>query len=349
MPYSVPTTDQTRRVRQLLADAHNIVITCHMTPDGDALGSSLCLYHTLCAMERNVRVVVPDAYPENLAFLPGARSIIVASYHPRQARTAFSQADLIFCLDFNDPARIDRMEPMLTAAKAPKVVIDHHLNPEINADVIISAPHKSSTCALLFMTLHSLGLLPALGLEAATCCCAGMMTDTGNFSYNSNDPELYSILAELVRIGVDKDALYARIFNTNSETRVRIMGYGQFAKMQIFPDHRAAVITLSRDELNMLDYHRGDTEALVNVPLSIPGIVWSVFLREDEPNYVKVSMRSKGEFSVKEICAGHFGGGGHKNASGGEMHAPLDQVLRTLLDLMPLYDRFLPEPQPENQ
>ena len=349
MPYSVPTTDQTRRVRQLLADARNIVITCHMTPDGDALGSSLCVYHTLCAMERNVRVVVPDAYPENLAFLPGARSIIVASYHPRQARTAFSQADLIFCLDFNDPARIDRMEPMLTAAKAPKVVIDHHLNPEINADVIISAPHKSSTCALLFMMLHSLGLLPALGLEAATCCCAGMMTDTGNFSYNSNDPELYSILAELVRIGVDKDALYARIFNTNSETRVRIMGYGQFAKMQIFPDHRAAVITLSRDELNMLDYHRGDTEALVNVPLSIPGIVWSVFLREDEPNYVKVSMRSKGEFSVKEICAGHFGGGGHKNASGGEMHAPLDQVLRTLLDLMPLYDRFLPEPQPENQ
>lgn len=349
MPYSVPTSDQIRSVRRLLAGARNIVITCHMTPDGDALGSSLCLYHTLRAMERNVRVVVPDAYPENLAFLPGAGSIIVASYHPRQAQIAFSQADLIFCLDFNDPSRIDRMEPLLTAAKAPKIVIDHHLNPIIKADVIISEPHKSSTCSLLFMTLHSLGLLPAIGLDAATCCCAGMMTDTGNFSYNSNDHELYTILAELVRIGVDKDALYSRIFNTSSETRVRIMGYGQFAKMQLFPDHRAAVITLSRDELNMLDYHRGDTEALVNVPLSIPGIVWSVFLREDEADYVKVSMRSKGEFSVKEICAGHFGGGGHKNAAGGEMRAPLDQVLRTLLDLMPLYDRYLPDPQSVNQ
>lgn len=329
-------------IKRLIDNSRKVSIVCHMAPDGDAMGSSLCLYHILTAMGHSARVVVPDMPPELLRFLPGASRIVIATQNPVRAADTLKGANLIVCLDFNDLKRIDRMAPMIEASSARRIVIDHHLNPTIEADVVVSHPEVSSTCALLFQVVEALGLLEYMNVESATCCCTGMMTDTGNFSYNSNDAELYRILSVLLEKGVDKDAIYSKVFNTNSESRVRIMGYGQYARMEIFPEHRCALITLSRSELTQLDYHKGDTEALVNVPLSIPGVVYSIFLREDEENYVKVSMRSKGDFSVKELCEEYFDGGGHKNAAGGEMHAPLSEVIEKVLSLMPMCDEKLP-------
>lgn len=333
---------QADQLSSMIQKSNRVVVTCHMTPDGDALGSSLCMVHVLLSMGKFATVVVPDCPPQNLMFLPGSSHIVVASCRPERAESLLSDADLVVMLDFNDLKRIDRMAPMVEASKAKRVVIDHHLNPSIKADVLISRPDVSSTCALLYQVLESVGLERRISREAAECCCTGMMTDTGNFSYNSNDPQLYRILERLVAKGVDKDAIYTRLFNTNTESRVRLMGYAQSSKMQILPEHQAAVIALSREELDEFGYKRGDTEALVNVPLSIPGITYSVFLREDETGYVKVSMRSKGSFSVKEICEAHFGGGGHVNASGGEMRAPLDEVLQRVIDVLPQYDSMLP-------
>lgn len=332
-------------LRYLLERSRRIAIVCHMTPDGDAMGSSLCLWNLLSDIGKHAIVVVPDTPPESLMFLPGAKEIMIASYGPERAARKLADADLIFCLDFNDLKRIDRMEPMVRASGAKRIVIDHHLNPLIEADVIISRPDVSSTCALLFGVIEGLGLIDRMSLDSAICCCTGMMTDTGNFSYNSNSADLYRILAVLVGKGVDKDSIYIKLFNTNSVSRIRLMGYGQSSKMQIFPEHMAALIALSRDELDEFDYRRGDTESLVNVPLSIPGVVYSIFLREDEEGYVKVSMRSKGEFSVKEICETHFSGGGHRNAAGGEMHAPLADAVEKVIRLMPDYDALLPDTQ----
>ena len=333
---------QSDQLSSMIQKSNRVVVTCHMTPDGDALGASLCMVHVLLSMGKFATVVVPDCPPQNLMFLPGSSHVVVASCRPERAESLLTDADLVVLLDFNDLKRIDRMAPMVEASKAKRVVIDHHLNPSIKADVLISRPDVSSTCALLYQVLESIGLERRISREAAECCCTGMMTDTGNFSYNSNDPQLYRILERLVAKGVDKDAIYTRLFNTNTESRVRLMGYAQSSKMQILPEHQAAVIALSREELDEFGYKRGDTEALVNVPLSIPGITYSIFLREDEPGYVKVSMRSKGNFSVKEICEAHFGGGGHVNASGGEMRAPLEEVLQRVIDVLPQYDSMLP-------
>ena len=333
---------QADQLSSMIQKSNRVVVTCHMTPDGDALGASLCMVHVLLSMGKFATVVVPDCPPQNLMFLPGSSHVVVASCRPERAESLLNDADLVVLLDFNDLKRIDRMAPMVEASKAKRVVIDHHLNPSIKADVLISRPDVSSTCALLYQVLESIGLERRISREAAECCCTGMMTDTGNFSYNSNDPQLYRILERLVAKGVDKDAIYTRLFNTNTESRVRLMGYAQSRKMQILPEHQAAVIALSREELDEFGYKRGDTEALVNVPLSIPGITYSIFLREDEPGYVKVSMRSKGNFSVKEICEAHFGGGGHVNASGGEMRAPLEEVLQRVIDVLPQYDSMLP-------
>lgn len=333
---------QADQLSSMIQKSNRVVVTCHMTPDGDALGSSLCMVHVLLSMGKFATVVVPDCPPQNLMFLPGAGHIVVASCRQERAACLLAEADLIMMLDFNDLKRIDRMAEMVSASKAKRVVIDHHLNPSISADMVISRPDVSSTCALLYQVLEAIGLERRISREAAECCCTGMMTDTGNFSYNSNDPQLYRILERLVAKGVNKDAIYTRLFNTNTESRIRLTGYALSKKMQLLPEHQASVIALSRAELDEYGYKRGDTEALVNVPLSIPGITYSVFLREDEPGYVKVSMRSKGAFSVKEICEAHFGGGGHVNASGGEMHASIDDVAEKVLEIIPLYDSMLP-------
>lgn len=321
-------------IRSLIDEAARIVLLCHMTPDGDALGSMLFMRSVLAARGKRVCMISPDMPPASLMFLHGARDVLVASAQEGRAVRTIAGADLIICLDFNDSKRIDRMAHIFDTSAARRILIDHHLHPVIKSDVMVSHPGKSSTCALAFLVVEALGWLGCMDADAALCCCAGMMTDTGNFSYNSNDPDLYRILSILVATGIDKDALCDRLFNTNSESRVRLMGYGQYRAMELFPDHGAALITLSASELEELHYHTGDTEGLVNVPLSIPGIYYSIYLREDRPDYVKVSMRSRGAFSVKDLCRDHFGGGGHINAAGGESHTSLALTRTKVLDII---------------
>lgn len=328
------------RVKQLVLASRNIVITCHVSPDGDALGSSCALWYILKALGKNANVVTADCAPRSLQFLPGVRDIIAATRQSDRAHELIAHADLIFCMDFNDAERVDRLTPILLSSRAKRVVIDHHLDPRIDADVLISNPAVSSTSALLYIFLWQAGWTRYLNRSSAACIYTGMMTDTGNFSYNSNDPDLYLIIHDLMRKGIDKDNLYKLVMNTSSESRVRIMGYGQY-RMQLLPLHKAAIITLSENDLKEFDYNKGDTEGLVNIPLSIPEVTYSVFLREDAQDCVKVSMRSKGDFSVSRICEENFEGGGHTNAAGGEFHGPLCKAIDKLLEIIPNYDKYL--------
>lgn len=328
------------RVKQLVLASRSIVITCHVSPDGDALGSSTALCSVLRAMGKDANVVTADCAPRSLQFLPGVRDITAATRQPERAASLLASADLIFCLDYNCLKRIDRLAPNVEASQGARVVIDHHLDPDIEAEVIISYPQVSSTSALLYIFLYQAHWARYLTRGSAADIYTGMMTDTGHFTYNSNDPDLYLIIHDLLQKGLDKDNLYKLVMDTASETRVRIMGYGQY-KMQMVRDHRLGLITLSREELDEFDYSKGDTEGLVNTPLSIPEVTWSVFMREDSKDNVKVSMRSKGEFPVNKICEECFGGGGHINAAGGEFAGSLEQALDYLLSIIPQYDKYL--------
>ena len=330
------------RIRELLADSERVVITCHLTPDGDAIGSSLGLFHTLNAIGKTVSVVTPDMVPKSLLFLPGAKEAVAYTRHEEFATKLLNEADLIFCLDFNESRRVDRMEDALLASKAPKVLIDHHLHPGQFTDVTISHPEASSTSMLVFRVLCRLELFDRLDRHAAECIYTGMMTDTGNFSYNSNEPDLYIVIAELLKKGIDKDKLYQRACNTFSESSLRLNGYALSEKMELIADHRCSLIALDADELKRFNYEKGDTEGLVNKPLAMPEIVWSVYLRED-PTQIKVSMRSKGLFPVNEVCKQVFGGGGHLNAAGAEFKGTLDECVATLKEAMPRFDKHLPK------
>ena len=318
-----------KEVRELLEESERIVITCHMAPDGDAVGSSLGLLHTLANIGKEARIVTPDRIPETLKILPGARDIVPFSKYTDFAEKLLANADLIFCLDFNALYRVDRMQDALASAPAKKILVDHHEDPQDFADVVISHPDQSSTSVLLFRLLCRLEMFNLIDRKAATCIYTGMMTDTGNFSYNSNDPDLYTIIAELIKKGINIDDIYKRIMDTVKPNVLRMKGYA-LNNMRLFPEHKAALITLSADELKQFDYERGDTEGLVNEPLAIEDVVYSVFLREDD-RHIKVSTRSKGDFPVNKICEKYFNGGGHVNAAGGELYCSLDEAVQTFM------------------
>lgn len=325
--------EQTKKLKQLIADAKNIVITCHMSPDGDAVGSSLGLMHVLRTMGKYTSVVTPDMVPVSLNFLPGVKSIVVYTRQELLAKQLVKEADLIICLDFNALYRIDRFAPVIGQAKATKVMIDHHLDPENFTDLCISYPQMSSTCELLYNAIVLTGMKRFLNYNSATCIYTGMMTDTGNFTYNSNNSDLYIIIAELLKYGIDKDYIYNTAMNTFSADRLRLMGYAMSEKMEVFSEVGGAIIELTREELYRFNYQKGDTESLVNKPLSIPGIYWSIFLREDA-DYIKVSARSTGDFAVNGYCEQYFSGGGHKNAAGGEFIGTIEDARKQVLQIV---------------
>lgn len=320
-------------LRKYIEQCDNIVVTCHISPDGDALGSSLGLYHLLTTLGKTVNIVTPDLPPSNLHFLPGFKEVVAYSKYTDFATQLISNAELIFCMDFNELNRVDNMSTILGESKAKKVLIDHHLSPQDFCDITISYPTISSTCELLFRVICRLGLFNEINRQGAECIYTGMMTDTGNFSYNSNRADIYIIVAELIKKGIDKDRIYTLAMNTNSENRLRLNGYAIYEKMKLFDNDTAALITLSIKDLARFDYKKGDTEGLVNMPLSIPTVKWVIFMRE-EGNYVKISARSKGDFAVNTICHKYFNGGGHKNASGGEFFGSLDTAVRQYLKVL---------------
>lgn len=322
------------RLQRLLNDAQSIAITCHRSPDGDAVGSSLALCHVLRRLGKDAIVVTPDMIPRSLQFVPSASSAVVFTQSEARVRGIISAAQLIFCLDFNALHRIDKLGPIVMASTAPKVLIDHHEDPEQIFDLAISFPELSSTCELVFRVLMQMQLLRLVDKWAAQCLLTGMMTDTGNFSYNCEDPDLYEIQASLMRRRVNRQMLYNLAMNTFSADCLRLQGYAIDQKLVLYPDHAGALITLSADELKRYNYKRGDTEWLVNKPLAIPQVQWCVFLRED-PECIKVSCRSVGNLPVNDICTKYFNGGGHLNAAGGEFYGTLEQAVEVVEHILP--------------
>lgn len=335
------TQQQISGVRALLEPANKVVILTHMSPDGDAMGSALALYWWLKSTKQT-SVIVPNAFPNFLKWLPGADDILICENNADKAQTLIHQADLLICADFNEPKRIGQLGQMALDATCPKILIDHHLFPSDFADVTISYPDSPSACELVYRLIRQSGTTE-LSLELATCIYTGMMTDTGNFAFNSNYPEMYLIVADLVACGVDKDAVYNRIFNSHSESRMRLVGYCLNNKMRVFSDRHAALIYLSGKELYRFNFKTGDAEGIVNMPMQIEDVYYSVFMREDKvaewekelangsKTKIKISMRSQGDRPVNTFCHDIFNGGGHKNASGGEFYGSLSTAVDLFL------------------
>lgn len=316
---------------KLIDNSKKILLTSHISPDGDAIGSTLGFYHMLTKLGKNVTVMVPNRYPAFFKWMPGIEKVVIMEENKAELVKIFKESDLIFCIDYNSLDRVNGMKPLIETSKSKIIVIDHHLNPNIKADVCISHPEISSSSELVFRFLCRWGYYPEITLEAAQCIYTGMMTDTGGFTYNSNDPEIYTIIKLLLEKGVDKDDIYRKVFNTYSENRLRLLGYC-LNKMEILNDCNTAIITLTLDEQKQFNYAIGDTEGFVNMPLQIENINKSVFLREDKDK-IKLSFRSQGDVPVN-VLAEKFGGGGHKNAAGGESYTSLENTIVKLKEIL---------------
>lgn len=309
-----------------LERADKVVIVSHVAPDGDAIGSSLGLWHFLNTQDKTVNVIVPNAFPDFLKWMPGSEDVLLYDHYKDFADQLIAEADIVCCLDFNAIHRIDAMKESVLASSGRKILIDHHPHPEDFCNITISHPEISSTSELIFRLICRMGAFSDITKEGAECIYTGMMTDTGGFTYNSNGREIYFIISELLSKGIDKDDIYRKVFNTYSESRLRLMGY-VLSQMKVYPEHHAALISLTKNEQSKFDYIRGDSEGFVNIPLSIKNVVFSCFLREDtEKPMIKISLRSIGTFPCNQLAAEFFNGGGHLNASGGEFYGTMEEA-----------------------
>ncbi len=339
-------SEKAKELRRLIEESEKIVLTCHVRPDGDAIGSTLGLWHLLSALGKEVTVIVPDKAPSSLSFLPGFKDIGVYTCHAEFCEKTVGEADLIICCDFNTPSRQDALAPLIQGAHSRKVLIDHHREPDCFADLMISYPDMSSTCELVFRLIAAMGYYGEVNLDCATCLLTGIITDTRNFTVNCQHHDLYEILMRLLEKGVDKEKIVKEALNTRSYWGLKLEAYAISERLEVFPSHRAALITLSKEDLDRFHYERGDTEGLVNRPLEIKGMVYSIFMREDS-DCVKVSARSNYGFPVSEICKQLYGGGGHLQAAGGEFYGSLDDCRKRLIESMGNFDKYLPKGGPK--
>lgn len=323
-----------------IAESENIVLTCHVRPDGDAIGSTLGFYHLLLKMGKNPKVITPDLPPRTLSFMPGFKDVIPYTKYQEFSERIVNDAQLIICCDFNKPQRQDILAPLIQNAKCKKVLVDHHLDPDYFADLTFSYPKMSSASELVFRLIAAMGLISEMDKNSATCVCTGIITDTRNLSVNCDDPELYIIIMKLIEKGVDKQMIVKEALETKSYDSIKLHAYAISEKLKVYDKHQAAVITLNKEELSRFKYEKGDSEGLVNEPLQIKGVRYSFFLRED-PDCIKVSARSVRNFPVNKICEDYFNGGGHIQAAGGEFIGTLDECEELLIKAMPRYDEYL--------
>lgn len=329
-----------KELHGLIERNNQIVLTCHVRPDGDAVGSTLALWNLLKKCGKHPVVIVPDKPPVSLSFLPGFREIGIYTSHKEYCEKTIEEAELLICCDFNVLSRLDSIAPIVEASKAVKVLVDHHTEPGNFADLTISYPKMSSTCELVFRLIAAMGLYCDVDTDCATCLLTGIITDTRNFTVNVRNNDLYEILMRLLEKDVDKERILKEAIISRSLNSLRLEAFALSEKLEVFNEHKASLITLSAEELKRFDYERGDTEGLVNRPLEVRGMVYSIFMREDS-DCIKISARSNDGFPVSEICKTLYGGGGHIQAAGAEFHGSLKECREIFVSNMSDFDKYM--------
>ncbi len=310
----------------LLQSPKKIFITTHHKPDGDAIGSMLGLYHYLRLKGHEVTAVAPSEVPDFLLWLPAVERIINFEETADPVLQALKEADLIFCLDFNDFSRVKHLEVPLTEATQTKILIDHHMFPKPVWDYGMSAPDKSSTCEMVYDFINLAGDNALINISIAQCLYTGTMTDTGSFRFPATTGNVHRMIGDFLDRGLKHAPIHEAINDNWSEKRMRFIGYMLIERMQIFHKYGAGLITISREDLKLFGLTTGDTEGLVQYPMSIQGIRFSTLITE-RADEVKLSFRSKGDFDVNQFAREHFNGGGHFNASGGRSTQTFNETI----------------------
>ncbi|MEN8886556.1 MAG: bifunctional oligoribonuclease/PAP phosphatase NrnA [Winogradskyella sp.] len=329
-------------IKVLLSTPKNIVIVPHKNPDGDAMGSTLGLYHYLKSLNHNATVVAPNDYPDFLKWLPGDDTVIKFESETENSKALITNADIIFTLDFNAFHRAgEHMATALETATALKIMIDHHQQPDDYATYTYSDVSMSSTCEMVYNFIEMLDDTNRIDVKIATCLYVGIMTDTGSFRFSATTSRTHFVIGSLIEKGANNSEIHNNIFDTNSYSRLQLLGRAM-TNLKVLPELRTAYITLSQAELDEFKFKKGDTEGFVNYALSLKGIIFAaIFIESAKDRVIKISLRSKGEFSVNEFSRAHFNGGGHTNAAGGRSDTNMESTIINFISILPQYKQEL--------
>jgi phosphoesterase RecJ-like protein len=324
--------EQLPQLQDLLNIPKSCVILSHRNPDGDALGSSLALSLFLQSINHKSTVIFPSEYPVNYEWMPQSEEIIIYDLNPKLADEAIQQADLVFCLDFNSLERIDKMAALIMNRKVPKVMIDHHIDPEPFADLVFSYTTLSSTSEIIYNVIKALNPNKKMSSLIMDCIYTGMMTDTGSF-HHATSPQVFQIMSEMKMLGLDDTRIQELVNNSLPDKYLKLLGHCLYNRMELIPEFHFGLIYLTKDDYRNFDIRRGDTEGIINYLMMLKSVKIAALVM-NQPTIVKLSMRSKGNISVQQICSKYFNGGGHKNASGGSSKASLEDTLTKLKEII---------------
>ena len=329
------------KLKKLLTPAKQIVITTHRGPDGDAMGSSLAMFHFLKQFGHSVNVITPNEYANFLHWMPGNQEVLVYEGNEEKAQKITKNADLIFLMDLSDISRISDFAEIVSNAQATKILIDHHQDPDMNiADIIFSDNKACSTAQLLYEILDAMEFSNHINKDVAECLYVGIMTDTGSFKYSSTSAKTHHVIAKLIEAGAENAKIHDLIYDNSSANRMRLLGYCLNEKLLLYPENNSAIISLTAEELAQFKFQKGDTEGFVNYALAIKGIKFAIFITEKE-GVVKLSLRSKGNFKVNEIANKYFNGGGHMRASGGVSQVTVNETIKIVEKIIKDYKKEL--------
>jgi len=321
-------------VKKIFSTPKKIVILTHINPDGDAIGSALAMYMYLKQKKHTVSVITPNGLPSFLQWMPESDKIVINSNQADDANKLMNEAEMFICLDFNALNRIEKLAEAFIQSNASKILIDHHIEPENFADFTFSITGASSTSEMIYDFIETLDDLTMLNKEIAECLYVGIATDTGSFSYSCNFSRTYTIVSKLMEAGIDAEQIHRLVYDTYSEDRIRLLGFCLSEKMKVMPKYATAYISLTKDELKRFNHQSGDTEGIVNFPLSIGNVKMAALFIEKE-GHIRISFRSKGDFHVNSIAKMYFAGGGHKNAAGGNSQLSMEDTIKKFINLLP--------------
>lgn len=334
-----------------IKESRNIVICGHHAPDGDALGSTLAWQGYLRALGKKANVVMPNAHPDFLRWMPQSQTVKNFRDHYAVARRLIDEADLFFFLDLNEMQRMQALGSYIAQhSRAPRLVVDHHLNPKTEEfDLMVSYPDMSSTSELILRLLIELGAYDDLTPTQATQLYTGIMTDTGCFSYSIADPLTFALAGMLLRKGIDAEEINKNVYHSWSENKLRLWNHILSKNLRTYPEQHTSLYTLTRQTMKDFHFIRGDAEGLVNEPLKVKGMKLSIALREDtEEDVIRVSLRSTGGFQCRDMAEQFFNGGGHANAAGGKLPFPIEEAVKKAEEAIAAYADELKRPAERN-
>ncbi len=330
-----------KTIKGLLSTQQKIVIVPHKNPDGDAIGSTLALWHYLSNKGQKATIVAPNDYPKFLKWMPGNQKIVNFEKQNSLAKRSIEEATIIFTLDFNHLGRIGQMQELLEASNSTFVMIDHHQAPADYAKIMYSDVEMSSTCEMVYNFIEFLDDLDTITPDMANCLYTGIMTDTGSFKFSSTSSRTHRVVGHLIDKGANNTEIHNKIYDTNTPNRLHLLGCA-LRNMTILNEYSTAYITLSQEELDAFNYQKGDTEGFVNYGLTLAGVRFAViFIENKEEGIIKISFRSEGDFSVNKFARNHFNGGGHDNAAGGRSDISMLETTAYFESLLPQYKTSL--------